>query len=85
MQQAGSNNIPTFLRDNLPWKTVLGNAEDQTYVTAFGAGVDIPERKMKIGEGVYTYPAGAEKPKLCAFPTLNFDILDALTRGAGVL
>lgn len=85
MQQAGSNNIPTFLRDNLPWKTVLGNAEDQTYVTAFGAGVDIPERKMKIGEGVYTYPAVAEKPKLCAFPTLNFDILDALTRGAGVL
>lgn len=85
MQQAGSNNIPTFLRDNLPWKTVLGNAEDQTYVTAFGAGVDIPERKMKIGEGVYTYPAVAEKPKLCAFPTLDFDILDALTRGAGVL
>lgn len=64
---------------------MLGNAEDQTYVTAFGAGVDIPERKMKIGEGVYTYPAVAEKPKLCAFPTLNFDILDALTRGAGVL
>lgn len=85
MQQAGSNNIPTFLRDNLPWKTVLGNAEDQTYITAFGAGVDIPERKMKIGEGVYTYPAIADKPKLCAFPTLNFDILDALDWGAGVL
>lgn len=85
MQQAGSNNIPTFLRDNLPWKTVLGNAEDQTYVTAFGAGAEIPERKMEIGEGVYTYPAIANKPKLCAFPTLNFDILDALDRGAGVL
>lgn len=85
MQQAGSNNIPTFLRDNLPWKTVLGNAEDQTYVTTFGTGVDIPERKMEIGEGVYTYPAIANKPKLCAFPTLNFDILDALDQGAGVL
>lgn len=85
MQQAGSNNIPTFLRDNLPWKTVLGNAEDQTYVTAFGAGTDIPERKMEIGEGVYTYPAIANKPKLCAFPTLNFDILEALDQGAGVL
>lgn len=85
MQQAGSNNIPTFLRDNLPWKTVLGNAEDQTYVTAFGAGVDIPERKMEIGEGVYTYPAIANKPTLCAFPTLNFDILAALDQGAGVL
>lgn len=85
MQQAGSNNIPTFLRDNLPWKTVLGNAEDQTYVTAFGTGVDIPERKMEIGEGVYTYPAIANKPTLCAFPTLNFDILAALDQGAGVL
>lgn len=85
MQQSGSNNIPTFVRDNLPWKTVLGNAEDQTYVTAFGAGVDIPERKMEIGEGVYTYPAVANKPKLCVFPTLDFDVLDALNQGAGVL
>ena len=68
----------TFIRDNLPWKTVLGNAEDQTYVTAYGASVDIPERKMEIGEGVYTYPAIANKPKLCAFPTLDFDILESL-------
>lgn len=78
MQQAGSNNIPTFIRDNLPWKVVLGNAEPQTYVTAFGAGADIPQRKMEIGEGVYTYPSVANKPKLCSFPTLNFDIVEAL-------
>lgn len=83
MQQAGSNNIPTFIRDNLPWKVVLGNAEDQTYVTTFGAGADIPLRKMEVGDGVYTYPAVANKPRLCEFPTLSFDILDAL--GAGVM
>ncbi len=83
MQQAGSNNIPTFIRDNLPWKVVLGNAEDQTYVTAFGAGADIPLRKMEAGDGVFTYPAVANKPRLCEFPTLDFDILDAL--GAGVM
>lgn len=81
MQQAGSNNIPTFIRDNLPWKVVLGNAEDQTYVTAFGAGVDIPLRKMEAGDGVFTYPAVANKPRLCEFPTLDFDILDALEAG----
>lgn len=81
MQQAGSNNIPTFIRDNLPWKVVLGNAEDQTYVTAFGAGADIPLRKMKAGDGVFTYPAVADKPILCEFPTLDFDILDALEAG----
>ena len=81
MQQAGSNNIPTFVRDNLPWKVVLGNAEDQTYVTAFGAGADIPLRKMDVGDGVFTYPAVADKPRLCEFPTLDFDVLDAI--GAG--
>lgn len=83
MQQAGSDNIPTYIRDNLPWKVVLGNAEKQTYVTAFGAGTKIPERKMKKGDGVYTYPEFANVPKLCSFPTLDFDILKAL--GAGVM
>lgn len=81
MQQAGSNNIPTFIRDNLPWKVVLGNAEDQTYVTAFGASADIPLRKMDVGDGVFTYPAVANKPRLCEFPTLDFDILNALEAG----
>ncbi len=81
MQQAGSNNIPTFIRDNLPWKVVLGNAEDQTYTTAFGAGTDIPLRKMEAGDGVFTYPAVASKPRLCSFPTLGFDILEALEAG----
>lgn len=78
MQQAGSNNIPTFIRDNLPWKVVVGNAETQTYVTAFGAGADIPLRKMDAGDGVFTYPSVANKPRLCGFPTLDFDILSAL-------
>lgn len=81
MQQAGSNNLPTYIRDNLPWKVVLGNAEDQTYVTAFGAGKDIPLRKMKAGDGVFTYPSVANKPRLCEFPTLGFDILSALEAG----
>ena len=81
MQQAGSNNIPTFIRDNLPWKVVLGNAEDQTYTTAFGVGTDIPLREMKSGDGVFTYPAVASKPRLCEFPTLDFDILKALEAG----
>ncbi len=81
MQQAGSNNIPTYVRDNLPWKVVLGNAEDQTYVTAFGAGTDIPLRKLETGEGVFTYPAVANKPRLCSFPTFGFDVLGVLEAG----
>lgn len=81
MQQAGSNNIPTYVRDNLPQKIVLGNAENQTYVTAFGSGTEIPQRKMEIGDGVYTYPAIANKPKLCTFPEFGFDVLQALEAG----
>ncbi|MCM1252325.1 MAG: FtsK/SpoIIIE domain-containing protein [Clostridium sp.] len=81
MQQAGSNNLPTYIRDNLPCKVVLGNAEEQTYVTAFGRGADIPPRKMKAGDGVFTYPAIANKPRLCEFPTLDFDILKSLEAG----
>lgn len=81
MQQAGSNNIPTYIRDNLPWKVVLGNAEDQTYTTAFGAGTDRPAREMEGGDGVYTYPTIATKPRLCSFPTFGFDILEALEAG----
>lgn len=81
MQQAGSNNIPTFIRENLPCKVVLGNAEAQTYITAFGQGPDIPKRKMEAGDGVFTYPAVADKPRLCSFPTLGFDIWEALRAG----
>lgn len=81
MQQAGSNNIPTFIRDNLPQKIVLGNAENQTYVTAFGAGTEIPQRKMAIGDGVYTYPSIANKPKLCTFSEFGFDVLQTLEAG----
>jgi len=81
MQQSGSNNIPTYVRDNLPCKVVLGNAEDQTYITAFGVGTDIPLREMEIGEGVYTYPSVANKPKLCAFPSFGFDVLQTLEAG----
>ena len=33
---------------------------------------------MAAGEGVFTYPAVANKPKLCSFPTLDFDILEAM-------
>lgn len=76
MQKSDATLIDTALRDNIPLKIVLGNSEQQTYVTAFGAGVEIPNRHYLVGEGVFTEPELAPQPKLVQFPRLDFDILD---------
>jgi hypothetical protein len=78
MQKSDANLISTALRDNIPLKIVLGNSEQQTYVTAFGTGVEIPKRHYKVGEGVFTEPVLAPEPKLVQCPYLNFDILEAV-------
>lgn len=78
MQKSDASLISTSLRDNIPLKIVLGNSEQQTYVTAFGTGVDIPNRHYRIGEGVFTEPVIAPEPKLVQCPYLNFDILEAV-------
>ncbi|MHA3065950.1 FtsK/SpoIIIE domain-containing protein [Lacticaseibacillus saniviri] len=83
LQKSDATILPTVIRDNLPWKIVLGNAEQQTYVTTFGNGTMIPNRNYGLGEGVYTYAGIANTPKLCAFSTLKFDILDAFKRSVG--
>jgi len=77
MQKSDATLIDTALRDNMPLKIVLGNSEQQTYVTAFGAGVAIPTRHYVVGEGVFTEPVLAPEPKLVQFPQLKFDILQA--------
>src|SRR5699024_768130 len=71
MQKSDASLLPTNLRENLPVKLVLGNAEKQTYVTAFGAGVDIPEKNFELGQGVLTCPDVADTPRICHFSYLN--------------
>lgn len=78
MQKSDATLLPTNLRENLPVKFVLGNAEKQTYTTAFGTGVDIPEKSFQLGQGVFTCPIVANTPKICHFSYLNFDILEAV-------
>ena len=78
MQKSDANLISTSLRDNIPLKIVLGNSEQQTYITAFGTGVDIPKRHYKVGEGVFTEPVLAPEPRLIQCPYLKFDILEAI-------
>lgn len=77
MQKSDAKLITTALRDNIPLKIVLGNAEDTTYETTFGTGVDIPPMDYPPGDGVFTEPSLARTPKLVQFPTLDFDILNA--------
>jgi len=79
MQKSDATLLPTNLRENLPVKFVLGNAEKQTYTTAFGTGVDIPEKNFALGQGVFTCPIVANTPKICHFSYLDFDILEAVT------
>ena len=77
MQKSDAELIPTALRDNLPIKIVLGMAEPTTYQTTYGAGFDPPKRIFDIGEGLIHAPGFGSKPKICAFPTLRFDIAQA--------
>ena len=79
MQSAPSTQIPTFIRDQLVFKVVLGNSDRSTYTVTFDAGADIPAGRFSAGYGVYTYAGMTEKPKIIAFPTIkDFDILAAV-------
>lgn len=83
MQKSDATLLETALRDNIPLKIVLGNSEQQTYVTAFGTGVEIPKRHFLVGEGVFTEPVLAPEPRLVQFPYCNFDIMQSYTQEPG--
>lgn len=85
MQKSDANLLSTSLRDNIPLKIVLGASEKQTYVTAYGTGISIPNRHYKVGEGVFTEPVLAPEPKLVQCPYLGFDILKAMKGAVPVM
>lgn len=78
MQKSDSKILPTYLRDNLVFKVVLGQATDTTYQTAFEEYADLPKRNFQQGQGLYTFQGLTRQPKVCSFPTLKFDILKAV-------
>ena len=83
MQQANAKALPTSIRDNMMFRTVLGNAERTTYDTAFDVSetADVPNIKKSAGIGVYRYDKSEKnKLSLLAFPYLNFDILNEFER-----
>ena len=81
LQQSPANQLPSFIRDQLVFKCVLGNSDRSTYVTTFDTSADIKTGKLSKGYGVYTYSGITEKPKLLAFPTIrNFNIIDSINK-----
>ncbi|PTI47390.1 cell division protein FtsK [Staphylococcus succinus] len=78
MQKSDSHLIPTYIRENVPVKFVLGNSEKQTYVTAFGPSIEIKEKDFQLGEGLFVCPFIANQPKICHFSYLDFNILNTV-------
>lgn len=72
MQKSDAKLISTALRDNVPLKIVLGNAEDTTYETTFGTGVDIPPMDYPPGDGVFTEPTLAKNAKIGTISDVGF-------------
>lgn len=79
MQKSDSSDIPTAIRDNLPWKVCLGNAPATTLMTIFGHAADLPSRHWGKGQGLIYCDGITAAPRPVSFPTLNFDIFGGLT------
>lgn len=82
MQKSDSSDIPTAIRDNLPWKICLGNAPSTTLMTIFGHVADLPNRHFGKGQGLIYCDGITAAPRPVSFPTLNFDIFAELTKSA---
>lgn len=81
-QQSNATNLPTEIRENMPFKIILGMAERQTYMTALGVYPDNAKRYFDKGQGILVYPqiATPENPAVTSVATLDFDILKAVEK-----
>lgn len=80
MQKSDSKILPTYLRDNLVFKVVLGQATDTTYQTAFEEYANLPRLKFQPGHGLYSFQGLTRQPKVCSFPRLDFDVLHSVRK-----
>ena len=81
-QQSNATNLPTEIRENMPFKIIFGMAERQTYMTALGVYPDNAKRHFNRGQGILVYPqiATPENPAVTSVATLDFDILKAVEK-----
>lgn len=70
-QKLDSKTLPKSIQSNMLLKIVLGNADNQTYLTAIDRVEDVPNYNFGTGQGVYKNER-MTKPRLLGFPNLKF-------------
>mgnify|MGYP002721517013 CR=1 FL=1 len=73
MQQPNANNLPTAIRDQLTFKTVLGNTDDTTKHLVFKAS-DLMDINFDKGQGYYTNSGEQNHPGILFVPTFKFKL-----------
>jgi energy-coupling factor transporter ATP-binding protein EcfA2 len=73
MQQPNANNLPTAIRDNLMFKTILGDTDNTTRSLVFPVG-ELPDIAFKAGEGYFTLAGKHNKPSILFVPTFKIPL-----------
>lgn len=73
MQQPNAANLPTSIRDQLTFKTVLGNTDATTRQLVFKAD-DLMNIKFKRGQGYFTNSGTHNKASILFVPTFKFTL-----------
>lgn len=73
MQQPNANNLPTAIRDNLMFKTILGDTDNTTRSLVFPVG-ELPDISFKAGEGYFTLAGKHNKPSILFVPTFKIPL-----------
>ncbi|OJF90987.1 type IV secretory system conjugative DNA transfer family protein [Alkalibacterium sp. 20] len=70
-QKLNAKVLPKETQENMLNKIILGNAGNQTYMTAIDRVEDVPKKNYDIGEGIYIDDK-MSKPRMVNFPYLKF-------------
>lgn len=73
MQQPNAQNLPTAIRDQLTFKTVLGNTDDTTRNLVFTAS-DLIDLNFDKGQGYFTNSGTHNKASILFVPTFKFNL-----------
>lgn len=70
-QKIDAQTLSKSIQSNMLLKIVLGNADNQTYITAIDRKEDVPQFIFGQGQGIYKNERMV-KPRLLGFPYLRF-------------
>lgn len=70
-QRLDSTTLPKQIQANMLNKIILGNADNQTYLTSIDRVEDVPKKKFGKGEGIFKDDT-MSKPLMVNFPYLKY-------------